>query len=47
VGDAIGSRQMLYERFLSDDPIRSMALRYVSDDKAAVMNKVKAFLERY
>jgi 4-hydroxyphenylacetate 3-monooxygenase len=47
VGDAVGSRQVLYERFFSGDPIRNMALRYVSYDKAAVMNKVRAFLEAY
>jgi 4-hydroxyphenylacetate 3-monooxygenase len=47
VGDAIGSRQVLYERFFSGDPIRNMALRYVSYDKTAVIDKVKAFLETY
>jgi aromatic ring hydroxylase len=36
---------VLYERFCSGEPIRNMALRYGSYDKAAVMNKVKAFLE--
>ena len=46
-GDAIGSRQVLYERFFSGDPIRNMALRYVSYDKTAVVDKVKAFLETY
>jgi 4-hydroxyphenylacetate 3-monooxygenase len=47
VGDGIGSRQVLYERFFSGDPIRNMALRYVSYDKSAVMHQVKAFLETY
>jgi 4-hydroxyphenylacetate 3-monooxygenase len=46
-GDAIGSRQVLYERFFSGDPVRNMALRYVSYDKTAVVDKVKAFLEAY
>jgi 4-hydroxyphenylacetate 3-monooxygenase len=47
VGDAIGSRQVLYERFFSGDPVRNMALRYVSYDKTAVVDKVKAFLGAY
>jgi 4-hydroxyphenylacetate 3-monooxygenase len=47
VGDAIGSRQVLYERFFSGDPVRNMALRYVSYDKTAVVDKVKAFLGVY
>jgi hypothetical protein len=32
VGDAIGSWQGLDERFLSGDPMRNTALRYVSYD---------------
>jgi 4-hydroxyphenylacetate 3-monooxygenase len=47
VGDAIGSRQVLYERFFSGDPIRNMALRYVSYDKSTAMAKVRAFLASY
>jgi len=34
VGDAIGSRQVLYERFFSGDPIRNIAVRYVTFDKS-------------
>jgi 4-hydroxyphenylacetate 3-monooxygenase len=45
VGDGIGSRQVLYERFFSGDPIRNMALRYVTYDKTEAVNKVKAFLD--
>jgi hypothetical protein len=45
-GDAIGSRQVLYERFFSGDPIRDVALCYVSYDKTVVMHKVRAFLEK-
>jgi 4-hydroxyphenylacetate 3-monooxygenase len=46
-GDGIGSRQVLYERFFSGDPMRNMALRYVSYDKSTVLAKVKTFLEAY
>ncbi len=46
-GDAIGSRQVLYERFFSGDPVRNMALRYVSYDKTAAMERVKAWLQQY
>jgi 4-hydroxyphenylacetate 3-monooxygenase len=45
VGDGIGSRQVLYERFFSGDPIRNMALRYVTYDKTEAVNKVKTFLD--
>ena len=37
---------MLYERFFSGDPIRNLALRYVSYDKTEVVHKVEAFLEK-
>jgi aromatic ring hydroxylase len=34
VGDAIGSRQVLYERFVSGDTMRNIAVRYVTFDKS-------------
>ena len=44
VGNAFGSRQVLYERYFSGDPVRLTAGRYLTYDKEPVMERVRAFL---
>jgi 4-hydroxyphenylacetate 3-monooxygenase len=46
VGNAFGSRQLLYERYFSGDPVRLTAGRYLSYDKASLMERVRAFLRQ-
>lgn len=46
VGNAFGSRQVLYERFLSGDPVRLTAGRYLSYDKEPLMERVRDFLRQ-
>jgi 4-hydroxyphenylacetate 3-monooxygenase len=46
VGSAFGSRQLLYERYFSGDPVRLTAGRYVSYDKAPLIERVRAFLQQ-
>ena len=46
VGSTWGSRQQLYERFFSGDPVRLMSTRYVSYDKTPYRDRVRDFLER-
>jgi aromatic ring hydroxylase len=40
VGEAVGSRQELYERFFSGDPIRNLAARYRMYDLSACVAHV-------
>lgn len=44
VGNAFGSRQVLYERYFSGDPVRLTAGRYLTYDKDPIMERVRAFL---
>ena len=44
-GSAWGSRQVLYERFFSGDPVRLLAARFQSYDKAPYKARVRVFLE--
>jgi 4-hydroxyphenylacetate 3-monooxygenase len=46
VGNAFGSRQLLYERYFSGDPVRLTAGRYLSYAKAPLMERVRAFLRQ-
>jgi 4-hydroxyphenylacetate 3-monooxygenase len=46
VGSTWGSRQELYERFFSGDPVRLMSARYQSYDKEPYRERVRGFLER-
>jgi 4-hydroxyphenylacetate 3-monooxygenase len=46
VGDSFGSRQLLYERFFSGDPIRNMAGRYLTYDATACKALVQRVLDR-
>jgi aromatic ring hydroxylase len=46
VGNAFGSRQLLYERYFSGDPVRLTAGRYLSYDKEPLMERVRAFLRQ-
>ncbi len=46
VGSAFGSRQLLYERYFSGDPVRLTAGRYLSYDKEPLMERVRAFLRQ-
>lgn len=43
-GSNFGSRQVLYERFFSGDPVRNMASLYLSYDKTAAIARVRALL---
>lgn len=45
-GEAFGSRQVLYERFYSGDPIRNLAGLYLMTDKTPYIDKVKQLLNR-
>lgn len=44
VGDALGSRQELYERFFSGDPVRNLAMRYRTYDVAPCTAHVERIL---
>ena len=44
-GSGFGSRQVLYERFFSGDPVRNMANLYFSYDKAPAIARVRALLD--
>jgi len=44
-GTSFGSRQVLYERFFSGDPVRNMASLYLSYDKTAAIARVRALLD--
>jgi aromatic ring hydroxylase len=46
VGNAFGSRQLLYERYFSGDPVRLTAGRYQSYEKEPLMERVRAFLRQ-
>jgi aromatic ring hydroxylase len=46
VGDAFGSRQLLYERYFSGDPVRLTAGRYQSYEKEPLMERVREFLRQ-
>jgi 4-hydroxyphenylacetate 3-monooxygenase len=46
VGSTWGSRQELYERFFSGDPVRLMSARYQRYDKQPYRERVRGFLER-
>jgi 4-hydroxyphenylacetate 3-monooxygenase len=46
VGSAFGSRQLLYERYFSGDPVRLTAGRYLNYDKEPLMERVRAFLRQ-
>jgi 4-hydroxyphenylacetate 3-monooxygenase len=46
VGSAFGSRQLLYERYFSGDPVRLTAGRYLSYQKEPLMERVRAFLRQ-
>lgn len=43
-GSSFGSRQLLYERFFSGDPVRNMASLYLGYDTHALKERVRAFL---
>lgn len=45
-GTTWGSRQELYERFFSGDPVRLMLARYQAYDKTPYKDRVRAFLAR-
>ncbi len=45
LGDNFGSRQLLYERLYAGDPIRTMAGRYLSYDKAHCSALVQRLLD--
>lgn len=44
VGDAIGSRQVLYERFFGGDPIRNLATRYRMSDLSPYVQYVERLI---
>jgi 4-hydroxyphenylacetate 3-monooxygenase len=44
VGEAIGSRQELYERFFSGDPVRNLAARYRMYDLSECVAQVDRLL---
>jgi 4-hydroxyphenylacetate 3-monooxygenase len=44
-GSGFGSRQVLYERFFSGDPVRNMASLYLSYDKTAAIARVRSLLD--
>lgn len=46
VGNAFGSRQLLYERYFSGDPVRLTAGRYLSYDKEPLRERVRDFLRQ-
>ena len=46
VGNAFGSRQLLYERYFSGDPVRLTAMRYLTYTKQPLMERVRDFLQR-
>jgi 4-hydroxyphenylacetate 3-monooxygenase len=46
VGNAFGSRQLLYERYFSGDPVRLTAGRYLGYDKEPLMERVRGFLRQ-
>jgi 4-hydroxyphenylacetate 3-monooxygenase len=46
VGSAFGSRQLLYERYFSGDPIRLTAGRYLTYSKAPLLERVGDFLQQ-
>lgn len=46
VGSAFGSRQLLYERYFSGDPIRLTAGRYLTYAKAPLLERVRDFLQQ-
>lgn len=46
VGSAFGSRQLLYERYFSGDPIRFTAGRYLPYTKAPLLERVGDFLQQ-
>ena len=43
-GNAFGSRQLLYERYFSGDPVRLTAGRYVNYPKEPLMERVRELL---
>jgi 4-hydroxyphenylacetate 3-monooxygenase len=45
VGDTFGSRQVLYERFFSGDPMRNLANRYLSYDTTSCQELVYRLLD--
>jgi len=46
VGSAFGSRQVLYERYFSGDPVRLTAGRYLTYAKAPLLERVCDFLRQ-
>jgi len=46
VGSVFGSRQVLYERYFSGDPVRLTAGRYLTYAKAPLLERVCAFLQQ-
>jgi 4-hydroxyphenylacetate 3-monooxygenase len=46
VGNAFGSRQLLYERYFSGDPVRLTAGRYLNYEKEPLMERVREFLKQ-
>ena len=41
---AFGTRQVLYERFFFDDPVRMASVVFQTKDRTAVMERVRQFL---
>jgi 4-hydroxyphenylacetate 3-monooxygenase len=46
VGSAFGSRQLLYERYFSGDPVRLTASRYLTYAKTPLLERVREFLQQ-
>jgi 4-hydroxyphenylacetate 3-monooxygenase len=46
VGNAFGSRQLLYERYFSGDPVRLTAGRYVTYAREPLQERVRALLRQ-
>lgn len=47
IGSEFGSRQELYERFFSGDPVRNYATRYREYDKEPLKKRVEQFIQKY
>lgn len=45
VGESVGGRQQLYERYFAGDPVCMMAARYLDYDKTAAVERVQALVE--
>ena len=45
VGSAMGSRQELYERFFSGDPVRNLATRYLRYDTSHAVSQVRRLMD--